>query len=158
MGMFGGMSRTSALALLAGAAMAIGTVSAQAADLGDVTSMKDPLPDTLSWHGLTLYGTVDVGYAYQTNGAPQTGSLYTGGLNLNMYGAKANRESISALSDNGLEQSKIGLKIEEQIGFGFTAIGKIETGFNPISGTLADACQSLVANNGKAVSAWDFGP
>ena len=139
--------------------MAIGgfAASAQAADLGDVTSLKDPLPDTLTWHGVTLYGTVDVGYAYQTNGAPQTGSLYTGGLNLNMYGAKANREAISTLSDNGLEQSKVGLKIEEQIGFGFTAIGKIETGFNPISGTLADACASLVANNGKPVNAWDSG-
>ncbi len=33
-------------------------------------SLKDPLPDTLTWNGITVYGTVDVGYAYQTNGRP----------------------------------------------------------------------------------------
>ncbi len=134
-------------------------VSAQAADLSldALDSIKDPLPDTLSWHGVMLYGTLDVGYAYQTNGAPQNGSLYTGGLNLNMYDAPQNRQSVSALSDNGLEQSKIGLKFEERVGYGLAAIGKIETGFNPVSGELADACASLVNNNGKSIAARDSG-
>ena len=36
----------------------------RAADL-DTGSLKDPLPDTLSWYGVTVYGTIDVGYAYQ---------------------------------------------------------------------------------------------
>jgi len=35
--------------------------------------MKDPLPDTLTYKGVTIYGTVDVGYAYQTNGRPLGG-------------------------------------------------------------------------------------
>ncbi len=43
--------------------------TAHAADL-DLSSLKDPLPDALSWHGVTIYGTIDVGYAYQTNGRP----------------------------------------------------------------------------------------
>jgi predicted porin len=139
-------------------ALALGgfAASAQAADLG-LDSLKDPLPDTLSYKGVTLYGTVDIGYAYQTNGAPQTGSLYTGGLNLNMFGAAQNRQAISALSYNGLEQSKIGVKFEEQLGYGFAAIGKIETGFDPGSGMLADACASLVNNNGKATIVRDAG-
>ncbi len=134
-------------------------VAAQAADLSldDLDSIKNPLPDTLSSHGVTLYGTLDVGYAYQTNGAPQNGALDTGGLNLNMYGAPQNRQSVSALSDNGLEQSKIGLKFEERVGYGLAAIGKIETGFNPVSGELADACASLVNNNGKSLAARDAG-
>ena len=48
-------------------ALALGgfAASAQAADLS-VDSMKDPLPDTLTYKGVTIYGTIDVGYAYQT--------------------------------------------------------------------------------------------
>jgi predicted porin len=132
-------------------------VAAQAADESLFDSIKDPLPDTLTSHGVTLYGALDVGYAYQTNGAPQNGSLYTGGLNFNMYAAPQNRQSVSALSGNGLEQSKIGLKIEERVGYGLAAIGKIETGFNPFSGELADACASLVNNNGKSIAVRDAG-
>ena len=36
----------------------------------DLDKLKDPLPDTLSWQGITFYGTIDVGYGYQTHGAP----------------------------------------------------------------------------------------
>ncbi len=130
--------------------------SAQAADLS-VDSLKDPLPDTLTWHGVTLYGTVDVGYSYQTNGAPQSAFFYTGGLDWNMYGSKQNRESVSALTGNALEQSKVGLKWDEQIGYGFSTVGKLETNFNPWSGEIADACKSLTENNGKATNIWTSG-
>lgn len=140
-------------------ALALGgfAAAAQAADLS-VDSIKDPLPDTLSYAGVTLYGTVDVGYAYQTNGAPQSNYLYTGGLDLNMYGSKQNREAISALSGNGLSQSAVGVKIEENVGMGFVAIAKAETGFNPWSGELANACGSLAQNNGNATTkTWTSG-
>ena len=40
--------------------------------------MKDPLPDTLSYHGVTFYGTVDVGYAYQDHGYAYSPYFYTG--------------------------------------------------------------------------------
>lgn len=121
--------------------------AAQGADLS-LDSLKDPLPDTLSWHGVTVYGTVDVGYAYQTNGRPlgdvvsdleylpfTTTRNYTG-------------QSISTLTANALEQSKIGVKVEEGIGYGWTAIGKLETGFNPVTGQLSDGCSSFIQNAG----------
>ena len=44
------------------------------------------------------------------------------------------------------------MKIEEDIGYGFQAVGRIETGFNPVSGQIADACQSLIEANGKLYS------
>ncbi len=47
-----------------------------------------------------------------------------------------------------MEQSKIGVKIEEGIGAGWTAIGKLETGFNPITGQLSDGCSSFLQNAG----------
>ncbi|MGA7329513.1 MAG: porin [Rhodomicrobium sp.] len=129
-------------------ALALGgfAASAQAADLG-LDSMKDPLPDQLTWAGITLYGTVDVGYAYQTHGVGTSGALATG-LEDSIYGSKNAKGSQSTLSNNGLSQSTIGVKVEEGIGMGWTAIGKVETGFNPLWGELADGCASLVRNNG----------
>ncbi len=109
--------------------------------------MKDPLPDQLTWAGVTIYGTVDVGYAYQTHGVGASGALATG-LEDNIYGSKNAKGSQSTLSNNGLSQSTIGVKIEEGIGMGWTAIGKVETGFNPLWGELSDGCASLVRNTG----------
>jgi predicted porin len=121
--------------------------SAHAGDLGN-TGLKDPIPDSLNWHGVTIYGTVDVGYAYQTHGAPLGGAFYPG-LEYNLNGSRNANRAISSVAENGLEQSKIGVKIAEAIGYGSLAIGKIETAFNPVSGELADACASMIRNNGR---------
>jgi predicted porin len=135
-------------------ALALGgfAASAQAADLG-LDGMKDPLPDTLTYKGVTLYGTVDVGYAYQTEGNGPNGSFYPG---LNYLINKTANQSQSTLIGNGLSQSTVGLKVEESIGMGFVAIGKVETGFNPTYGELADACKSLLqtksASGGSVVT------
>lgn len=135
-------------------ALALGgfAASAQAADLS-IDSLKDPLPDTISYHGVTIYGTVDVGYGYNSNGAPASGNLYAAESFME-YGNKMGREAFSSLTNNALSQSQIGVKVEESLGMGFVGIGKIDTGFNPAYGTLADACQSLVVNNGKNVNNW----
>ena len=71
-----------------------------------------------------------------------------------MYGSKQNREHISTLTNNALSQSTVGVKVEEAVGMGFVALAKVETGFNPMSGEIADACASLVRNNGKALGDW----
>ncbi len=110
--------------------------------------MKDPIPDNLSWNGVTVYGTVDVGYAYQTHGAPLGGAFYPG-LEYNLNGSKNANRPISTLAENALEQSKIGVKVAEPVGYGFLAIGKLETAFNPVSGEIADACASMIRNNGR---------
>jgi predicted porin len=125
--------------------------SAHAADL-DVGSAKDPLPDNLTFHGVTVYGTVDVGYAYQTNGRPAGGIV--SGLEYIPFNATRNYtgQSISTLIGSALEQSKIGLKIEEGIGNGWAVIGKLEAGFDPMSGQLSDGCGSMKENIGRPVS------
>src|SRR5208337_4058218 len=51
-----------------------------------------------------------------------------------------------------LEQSKIGVKVEEQIGYGWEAIGKLDTGFNPMTGELSNGCASFVQNAGVPYS------
>ena len=121
--------------------------SAHAGDLGD-PSLKDPLPESLTWQGVTIYGTVDVGYAYQTHGVPFNGFFYPG-LEYNLNGSRNAGKTISSLTEGGMEQSKIGVKVEEAIGYGWLAVGKVEAGFNPLSGELADMCASMIQNNGR---------
>jgi predicted porin len=110
--------------------------------------LKDKAETTLSSAGLTFYGTIDMGYAYTSNGVPASGSFYVGG-DYTIYGSRYANRGISTITNNALEQSKAGLLISEDIYAGWTAIGKIETGFNPLSGEFSDACASLLRNSGK---------
>ena len=125
-------------------------VSAQAADLS-MQSVKDAAPSIpdgpITWMGVTFYGTIDVGYADMSHGLPASGAFYVG-PNYTIYGSKYANGNVSTLTNNALSQSSVGLKIEENIGYGLQAIGKIETGFNPISGEISDACASLQRASG----------
>ena len=124
------------------------TATAYAEDLS-VDSIKDPLPDTLSSHGVTFYGTIDVGYAYQTNGRPL--GYIVSNLEYMPFGLVTRNltgQSISTVTANALEQSKIGVSIEENIGYGFQAIGRLDTGFDPMSGELSNGCKSVLLNSG----------
>ena len=111
--------------------------------------IKDPLPDSLSLGGVTIYGTVDVGYAYQSKGVPLS-SQYLGGLEYQAFTTTRNfAGSQSTVAESGLEQSKIGIRISEPIVDDFTLVARAETGFNPLSGQLTDACGSIATNSGK---------
>src|SRR5579863_7788003 len=122
--------------------------SAQAADLG-ASNLKAPPSDTLTYAGFTLYGVVDVGYGYQNHGLGVSSSLYSGEM-YNIVGntlpatGPSRAGTTSALTENALSVSTIGLKFERPIGSGWTAIANADTGFNPLSGEIADACKSLV--------------
>jgi predicted porin len=132
----GGAARRSALpaAILAGIALGgFGTV-AVAADDGSLT-----------WNGITLYGVVDIGIAYQSHGAPLSQDFYTG---LDYLVSKNGNKSITSFAPSGLSQSKIGLQGKEELVEGVNGIFNVEMGFNPTSGKLADALGSLVHNNG----------
>ncbi|MGO9985306.1 MAG: porin [Rhodomicrobium sp.] len=136
------MKRTVAFALAATGF----AVTAEAADM-DIGSLRDPLPDTLTWNGVTLSGTIDVGYAYQNHGVP-LGASYPQTLEYNIWSAKNANKEISTFGANALERSGIGLYIDEGIGGGWQAVGKIKTEFNPLSGELADGPASLLKNYG----------
>jgi len=112
--------------------------------------VKDPLPDSLSLGGVTLYATIDVGYAYQSHGVPLS-SQYLGGLEYQAFTTTRNfAGSQSTLAESGLEQSKIGLRVSEPIVNDLTLVARTDTGFNPLSGQLVDACAALASNSGKA--------
>ena len=129
------------------AASAISLVLACASALA--ADLKDPIPDSLSLGGVTVYGTVDVGYAYQSHGVPSS-AQYVGGLEYQAFTTTRNfAGSVSSLAESGLEQSKIGIRVSEPISGDFTLVANAETGFNPLSGQLTDACGALVTNSGK---------
>jgi predicted porin len=109
--------------------------------------VKDPLPDSLSLGGVTLYATIDVGYAYQSHGVPLN-SDYVGGLEYQAFTTTRNfAGSQSTFAESGLEQSKVGLRVSEPIASDFTLIARTDTGFNPLSGQLTDACKALAENS-----------
>ena len=109
--------------------------------------LKDPLPDSLSLGGITLYGTVDIGYAYQSAGVPLS-SQYVGGLEYQAFTTTRNfAGSVSTVAESGLEQSKVGLRISQEIADDWSLVARLETGFNPLSGQLTDACAALVTNS-----------
>jgi predicted porin len=104
----------------------------------------------LTYAGITLYGTVDMGIAYLSHGAPLSSSW---GPGLPYFVQNYSNHSITSIAGNGLSQSKVGLSGVEPLFVGdWTAVFRLETGFNPWSGRLVDAPASLVANNGKAAA------
>ena len=123
-----------------GISLALACASAQA-------DVKDPLPDSVSLGGVTLYATVDVGYAYQSHGVPLS-SEYLGGLEYQAFTTTRNfAGSQSTFAESGLEQSKIGIRVSQPIADDFTLVGRTDTGFNPLSGQLVNACQALADNS-----------
>ena len=141
------MRRTFVFAL----AMASLAANAHAADLGLLTNppqFKDPLPDSLTWYGVTLFATLDVGYAYQTNGRP-LGAVVSG-LEFIPFTTTRNYtgQRISTIAESGLTQSNIGVKFDEPLGLGWSAIGRADTGFDPLTGKFSDGCSSFIQNAG----------
>src|SRR6202046_2109696 len=105
----------------------------------------------LTWNGITLYGTVDIGVEYVSHGAPLS---QTWGPGLPSFIQNFSNHSITSVNGNGLSQSKVGLSgVEPLFGLGdWTGIFRVETGFNPWSGRLVDGPGSLVTDNGKAAA------
>jgi predicted porin len=103
----------------------------------------------LSWHGITLYGIVDVGFQYDTHNAPFSDYFMSGSSDVVQ---KNSRRSISGFTPNNLSQSRVGLQGTEPLNFGdWSGVFKLETFFNPTSGQISDAAKSLVQNNGVAL-------
>jgi predicted porin len=111
---------------------------------------EPPLDDSLTWHGVTLYGLIDVGLTYQNHGAPLNN---TTGVGLNYLIAKNSNGSYFGVGPNALSSSFVGLKGNQEVVGGLSLVFNLQTGFNPQSGKLSDGLGSIVQNNGLAVAA-----
>ena len=106
-----------------------------------LNSSADDCP--LTYAGVTAYATIDIGYGFQTNGAPFNPNADKLAYGIQKFGNGRRW----APSYNGLSTSVVGLKMKEDLGYGWTVIGLVEAGVNPYSGNLLDPPRSLADNN-----------
>jgi predicted porin len=121
-----------------------GVAAAQAASPGPA-----PVDTTLTWHGITLFGIVDVGLQYENHGAPFNEFHPAGSANIVQ---KNSRQSVTGLTPSNLSQSRVGLQGLEPLAGDWSAVFKVETFFNPQTGDISDALKSMTQNNGRSAS------
>jgi predicted porin len=135
--------------VLAGALL----VAANAAQAQTTSPTSTPMPvdDSLTWHGITLYGIIDMDFQYETHGAPFSNYFISGGSDIVQ---KNSNNAVSGFTSNGMSQSRVGLQGKEPLHFGdWNGVFKLETYFNPASGQITDALKSVTQNNGRALDA-----
>jgi predicted porin len=103
----------------------------------------------ITWRGITLFGTLDAGLAWQSHGTPFNGA-YPQGVEYAI--SKNSNHAGFAVAPGGLGYSGIGLKGEEEILPGFAGVFAVNTNFDPASGQLSNGPASLAQNNGVAAA------
>jgi predicted porin len=144
---------------LAGALIAmsvlLGTFSAA---MGVAQAQNAPMAasadDSLTWHGVTLYGIVDIGLQYQNHGAPISDYFPPGSEDVIQKNAN---KSVLGFTPSNLSQSRVGLSGKEPLVDDWSAVFRLETFFNPQSGELSDGLKSVALNNGRALAAQNSG-
>jgi predicted porin len=110
--------------------------------------------DSLTWHGITLYGVVDIGLQYDTHSAPFTPFRPSASGNIVRQNS---RQSVTGLTPSNMGQSRVGLQGIEALNDEWSAVFQVEAFFNPQSGELADSLKSLTVNNGRTLAAQTTG-
>jgi predicted porin len=134
---------------------------AQAADLPTSKPAPAPPPPTLAscatpwefistncpltYYGITLYGTIDVGVDWQSHGTKLNAVYPTG---IEELVSKNSNKAIWNLAPNGLSQSNIGIKGKEDFAPGWSFVFDLNMGFDPYTLQLANGPKSQLENNG----------
>src|ERR1700678_3888147 len=105
--------------------------------------------DALTWHGITLYGVVDIGFQYDTHSAPFT--PYRPSASGNIVRQNSG-QSVTGLTPSNMGQSRVGLQGVEPLNDEWSAVFQVESFFNPQSGEIADSLKSLAVNNGRTLA------
>ena len=111
--------------------------------------------DALTWHGITLYGVIDIGVQFDTHSAPFT--PYRPAASGNIVRQNSRESSAVGLTPSNMGQSRVGLQGTEVLNDDWSAVFQIETFFNPQSGELADSLKSLTVNNGRSLATQSVG-
>jgi len=105
--------------------------------------------DSLTWHGITFYGVIDIGVQYDTHSAPFTPYRPSASGNIVRQNG---RQSVSGLTPSNMGQSRVGLQGTEALNDDWSVVFQSETCFNPQSGEIADSLKSLTVNNGRSLA------
>ena len=124
---------------------------AMAADLPYKAALKAPAPvnDDLCWHGVCLYGNIDMGVSYQNHGAPLS-PMAVGPLDYLV--SKNSLGSYFGAGPNQLSTSFIGLRGKQEIADGLYGVFNLQTQFNPGSGVTSNGIGSVQQNNGLGLT------
>jgi predicted porin len=148
-------------------AMLLGVAgAAQAADLPTSKPAPPPPPPTmascasvsdffltacpLSYYGITIYGTVDMGVGWESHGTTFNRYIVTG---VEEFIQKNSNKAQWLATPNGLSQSNIGIKGKEEFYPGWSFVFDLNMGFDPYSLQIANGPRSLVENNGLPLTA-----
>jgi predicted porin len=120
---------------------------AMAADLPYKAAVKAPAQanDDLCWHGVCVYGNIDMGLNYQNHGAPMS-PLSVGPLDYLV--SKNSLGSYFGAGPNQLSTSYIGLRGKQEIADGLYAVFNLQTQFDPASGQASNGVGAVQQNNG----------
>ena len=110
--------------------------------------------ESLTWHGITLYGVIDIGLQYDTHSAPFTPYRPSASGNIVRQNS---RQSVTGLTPSNMGQSRVGLQGIERLNDDWSAVFQVETFFNPQSGEIADSLKSLAVNNGRTLDTQSVG-
>jgi predicted porin len=94
-------------------------------------------------YGVRFYGSVDIGYGYDTNGS-NFGKYLTAGISYNP--GKFNTGARWELSPNAVNQSNVGILVKEPLGGGWSFVGQLEMPFSPVSGLIPSGGQTQHEN------------
>ncbi len=106
--------------------------------------------DSLTWHGITLYGVIDLGVQYDSHSAPFTPYRPAASGNIVRQNSGG---SVVGVTPSNMGQSRVGLQGIEPLVADWSAVFQLETFFNPQSGEIADSLKSLAVNNGRTLTA-----
>src|ERR1700722_2022796 len=110
--------------------------------------------DSLTWHGITLYGVIDIGVQYDTHSAPFT--PYRPAASGNIV-RQNDSQSVTGLTPSNMGKTRVGLQGIEPLNEEWSAVFQVESFFNPQSGEIADSLKSLAANNGRSLTTQSIG-
>ena len=106
----------------------------------------------LTWHGITLYGTYDIGVGWVSHGLPESPYNYEGESLVNRNG----NHPQWLIAPNNLSQSGLGLRGRLEFMQDWFVVFNAATGINPQSGQVANMAATNVANNGLPRGSYSF--
>lgn len=155
------LSRVVAIACASGALFASGAWAADLPTMKEASPAPSPGPTScmdpvtflttdcpLSWHGITVYGALDMGVGWESHGAPLNDSLISGVQEL--VRPSGNR-ALWLPTPGGLSQSLVGVKAKEEIAPNWYFVSDLSFAFDPYTLTPANGPNSFLQNNGVAL-------
>src|ERR1700738_2201851 len=106
----------------------------------------------LTWNGITVYGTIDGGASWRSNGAPFNGTSAPG---VDYLIQKYSNRPRWDQAPNGLSNSNIGIKGKEPLAEGWDFIFDLQAGVDPYSLHLSNGPHSEFQNIGVPLTSQD---